>query len=387
MPYYKFGPNDIFRNVIKAYPKCEFHIYDGLVYYNKNTATTGSTGDRVTHVPPGHINVYEMNVNRADNQQIYPFVTKEGTLTAFRTVSTSNFNSDFSYGGQITGSYPLSASISSQRFTSGETRARVLALKNTLNSYTSLSRHYTYSSASHSTYVSGGLIKWNKGKDELRLISVPSIFYGSSIKKGSVDLKFYISGTMAARIRDKNRNGELIEVTGSNSGAVAGVVLYNEGFLVMTGAWALSDHTEAYNGTSAQPRWIDFATTASLASSSFSMQFSGTTYTPVMTMMADAPMGKLNHSNNPTYIKYGQTNKLVNPVTGASIYKEYDEIKIKNTVKSDYAEPTASFRKQTWISKIGIYDEDRNLIAIAKLANPVKKTEERDYTFKLKLDI
>ena len=28
-----------------------------------------------------------------------------------------------------------------------------------------------------------------------------------------------------------------------------------------------------------------------------------------------------------------------------------------------------------------------NLVAIAKLATPVKKTEERDLTFKLKLDL
>ena len=60
--------------------------------------------------------------------------------------------------------------------------------------------------------------------------------------------------------------------------------------------------------------------------------------------------------------------------------------KIKNIVKSPYNEHTASFEKQTYISKIGIYDKDKNLIAIAKLANPVKKTEDKDYTFKLKLD-
>ena len=33
-----------------------------------------------------------------------------------------------------------------------------------------------------------------------------------------------------------------------------------------------------------------------------------------------------------------------------------------------------------------LYDENKNLIAIAKTATPVKKTEERDLTFKLKLD-
>ena len=35
----------------------------------------------------------------------------------------------------------------------------------------------------------------------------------------------------------------------------------------------------------------------------------------------------------------------------------------------------------------GIYDDKKNLIAVAKLAKPVRKSEERDFTFKIKLDI
>ena len=34
-----------------------------------------------------------------------------------------------------------------------------------------------------------------------------------------------------------------------------------------------------------------------------------------------------------------------------------------------------------------IYDKDKNLIGIAKMATPVRKTESDQYTFKLKLDI
>ena len=45
------------------------------------------------------------------------------------------------------------------------------------------------------------------------------------------------------------------------------------------------------------------------------------------------------------------------------------------------------FEKQVFISEIGIFDEDKNLIAIAKLANPVLKKDTDDMTFKLKLDI
>jgi len=60
---------------------------------------------------------------------------------------------------------------------------------------------------------------------------------------------------------------------------------------------------------------------------------------------------------------------------------------MKNTVSSSFCNFSASFKKQTFISKIGIYDDERNLIAVANLATPVKKTEDRALTFKLKLDI
>ena len=44
-------------------------------------------------------------------------------------------------------------------------------------------------------------------------------------------------------------------------------------------------------------------------------------------------------------------------------------------------------KKQTFISKIKLYDDQMNCIGIAKVATPVKKTIEKDLTFKLKIDI
>ena len=45
------------------------------------------------------------------------------------------------------------------------------------------------------------------------------------------------------------------------------------------------------------------------------------------------------------------------------------------------------FKKTTYISKIAIYDDQKNIIGIAKLANPVRKRELDSYTFKLKMDL
>ena len=84
---------------------------------------------------------------------------------------------------------------------------------------------------------------------DINLISVPSIFYGSSIKKGSIDLKFYVTGTLVAQAKDIRRNGELIQTgpAGSDgSGSVVGLALYTEGFLLLTSSVDFSPHVEKY---------------------------------------------------------------------------------------------------------------------------------------------
>lgn len=110
----------------------------------------------------------------------FAFVTKDGTLTSLKSINTSQFNSDFVYGSEISQSYPLTSSIKSDFFIEGQTRPMLRALQNTLNHYTYLSKHYAYSSS----YVN------NKANIPVRLISIPSIFYGGSIKKRLCFLSF-----------------------------------------------------------------------------------------------------------------------------------------------------------------------------------------------------
>ena len=94
---------------------------------------------------------------------------------------------------------------------------------------------------------------------------------------------------------------------------------------------------------------------------------------------------KVNISNNPTYINLTQSSAFTFFSSSIS-YAESDKQLVKNTVKSPYVDPTGSYTPQTYISKVGLYDKNKNLIGIAKVATPVKKTEDRDLTFKLKLD-
>lgn len=315
----------------------------------------------------------------------YQFITKDGSLTPFKTVSRDSFFSDFSYGDVISGSdYPLTSEIRSYFFTQGQSRPRVTALKNTLNHYRYLSDYYSYDRYSSNI---------------LRLINIPSIFYGQSIKKGSVTCKWYLSGTLMAELRDEKRNGELIQVgpVGSiGSGGVAGVVLYNEGFILLTGSWNLHPvYTDEFNffdpGVSTYaPKWYYWFGTGSTGgvsltpSSSYALDFEGIEQIPTLTLLAQAERGEFNHSNNPTFIEYGQ---IITPFTSSNAYVERNEITLKNIVKVPYNEEEPDFEKTTFISKVGIYDEDKNLIAIAKLATPVRKKESESLTIKLKLDM
>tara|TARA_A100001515_G_scaffold59602_1_gene47091 strand:- start:390 stop:1592 length:1203 start_codon:yes stop_codon:yes gene_type:complete len=400
MALYKFGPNDVFVSRLKTYPHTNFLIYSGSYYYNSKTAQSGAFSNPVKNVPVGNISLYELNIDRPSDSLIYPFTTKEGSLDSFNTVSTNDFMG-FDYGDTITGSYFLSATIDRRFYleyvadlpipaSNVSYRPHIMALKNTTNDYMRLSPHYEYSAS-----LTNPLGGWDKDRQMMTMISIPSIFYGSSIKKGSVDLKFYTTGTLAGQLLDYYKNGELIQFSGAvpaNDGKCAGTVLYDQGIILLTGSWTISGHREQFRDGATQynTAWVYFGASGSagnnyLLNSSFTLDFKGTEKIPNITMLAHAPQNKLNNSNNPTFL---ETSTNANAyVTGSTIYKEYDSLGVKNIVKSPYNNYTASFQRETYISEIGIYDKDKNLIAIAKLANPIKKTEEKDFTFKLSVDI
>ncbi len=385
MAFYKFSEDDLFINTLEMYPEYSVYIQSGSVYLDSIQNISGTNSANILGVPDGHVSLYEYNIDRADNY-IHPFVTKGSNRIGFRTQTQTEFNTQYGFSGEtITGSYRLSASLSRDYFGS-TTRPRLNALKNTINHYSYLSPHYQYTSDFG-----------DKSTQVVNLISIPSIMYGSSIKKGSLSLKYYITGSLIGELSDFRRNGELVQVGpegSTGSGSVAGIVLYNEGFVALTGSWSLDHHTIDYDASS-NSKWIYFGygiknsvgTIPSIAnttlSASFLMEYSGTTHTQVMTMLTHAPYGELNHSNNPTFVTSSDINQVN---TGSYQYSEAPK-EIKNVVSTQFTDEAPQFEKVTYISKVGIYDKDRNLIGVAKVATPVRKTEDLAYTFKLKLDI
>lgn len=397
MSYFKFNKNDIFYNTIEANPEYNFYIHSGTVYVDYHQDISGAYSDNITGVPKGFVSLYEYNIDRPTGQRIHPFIVKGGVRSTLKGITDSDFNTQYGFDGEnVAGNYNLSASITRIPITSTgklpsfpnddtvtevSNRRRVHALTNVLKYYSTMSPHFLVSS-SHG----------DKLTQDISLINIPAILYGSSIKKGSMSLKFYVSGTVVGELQDTRHNGELVQVApigSTGSGSVGGVVMYNEGIVLLTGSWALDSNSITYDGSSDNAKWKYFGMGANDSatidntnlSSSFSMDYKGVNRIQTINMFCYAKKGELNHSNNPTY--------TIDPPSYTSGSRNFYATpqNIKNIVSSSHNDVTPDFKKTTYISKVALYDADKNLIGIAKVATPVRKTEENQYTFKLKLDI
>ena len=442
----KFKENDLLINTMKAYPSAEFVIYDSTIYYNSIPEQSGAFSAQVRDIPPGFVSLEERNIDKAgswpttiqvedqgkgdgstipftpvpDNAQYpganpftYKFILKDSSGGSFRTTAARNSeNPDDGWtptewdtagaGDVLYGAGIQSASISREYIpepfdSTANYNAHYVALKNRLNFYGARSVHYNVSGG-----MQGDTQHWNKDDQILNLIHVPSIFYGKTIHPGTLSLKWYYTGSLIGELQDLKRNGELIQVgpVGSpGSGSVAGVALYDEGILMLTGTWDLGYDAlpmEAGSGATQDPSWIYFgagaqdgvtvaSTAQAFTNASFGLSFKGETNTQVITMFTHAKRGEANFSNNPTYMKWGDS--PTSSFVSSHVYEENSQRLVANTVSSSYTNYSASYQRQVYVSRVGIYDENKNLLGVATLSNPVLKKEEDSLTFKLKLDI
>ena len=392
MTFKRFEQKDIVNSTIVAKPEFNFIIHSGSTYLQRERSVDGDFSNTIKHIESGHVSLHELNINRPSGSLIYAFIEKSSTRYSFNTITTTAFDagSTFGLGDQMTLTYPLSASISRIYVPAGAevssssgaahgNKKYIRALKNPISSANVLGPSNKY----------GDL-----GTKAVNMICIPGIFAGSGVDKGTIELNYYVTGTLVATAKDSYSDGRMIQTYGGTTGTEVGVVLYNQGILLMTGSESLHSSTDNFFSTtsSANPSWLNFGTGMNQAgtelshgtaiSSSYSVTFKGTNKIPTLTMFAFSEKGEHNFSNNPTFLtrvsgdEYTQNKEL---------YSER-ELQIKKINKSPYSNHEEDYDNTTYISKIGIYDKDKNLIAVASLANPVKKTEKRDFMFKLRLD-
>lgn len=374
MSYYELKDNDVFVNTIEANPSYKFYVQSGSIYINDQQAISGAYSDNILGVPEGFISLFEYNVNRSDVDRIYPFITKGGQKQKFKTITDTEFNTQFGYGGDtITGSYNMSSSVTRLLITSSaeDNYRKLRALKSSCNHYAFWSQAFEFE---------------NYESSDVNMINVPSIFYGNSLKKGTVNLKYYISGTLAATATDSRKNGELVW-----NNDVVGTVMYNEGIILLTSSAEIDSNTIDYE-TATSSSWIRYGygmndgntIATSTLSASFALEFDTVSKLQNMTVLAKAPYGELNHSNNPTYLEY----TAGEPTYSTSSYQFVETNReVKNVVPASQTDETPPFQKETYISKICIYDRNKRLVGICKLATPIRKTEVNEYLFKMKIDL
>ena len=406
---YKFKEQDIISSTVVANPRYKFTFFNSVAYINDQADNgvyeTGSIRVNALNLPDtsGHKLITNLpvayNFKNSSDPSTYPVTASAVQSFAlqrdFIRVRYPDNNIDTRYT-TVFGS-PATSSI-----------AKFISLKNSINFSRERSSVFNFDSyftetlslAGEAGSISGDLLQ------DINMISLDNIFYGSMIKPGSVNLEFYQSGSLLANCKDTKKNGELIEQTNAviGTGTVVGFALYEEGIIVLTNTGSLTNtgNVEFYlqptdgasNAITDLPRWTYFGSyidveaggSRAITGSAYVAEIQGTTVKPTITMFAHAPKNELNWSNNPTFISGSDKTKYINN-TSSLYYEESSKVQIKNVVSSSFEEHSASFKQTTFIRTVGVYDEDKNLIAVAKVANPVKKTVEQDYTFKLKLDL
>ena len=237
----------------------------------------------------------------------------------------------------------------------------VVQYSNMLNLHWQPSDHPTFRD-DRTVFVSGAL-------NELRLFHVPSLFYGKQIEPGSVRVtdgmyntrkiirvfqddgrgSLYVSGSMTRDISGEEYTGERRRKVGN--------VFYSEGLVVFTdpALWDMFDSTSTLWNGSQTGSFPDLV----------ALDFRGQGKIYTKTFNCRMPAAEVNASNNPTF----------------SIWDDRGTSELDDDIRE-----VARDDGTTYVTAVGLYNEERVLIAVAKLAQPIRKREKDKINIRLKMD-
>ena len=192
--------------------------------------------------------------------------------------------------------------------------------------------------------------------NEFAVISIPQIYYGEGVKVGSVRLEDEQTG----KIYEDDGYSNLID-SGSN---VAGNIFYDRGLIVLT--------RDIVSGS---------------VLSQFTLNFRSTKTIYENEILLSVLESEFNVSQNPTAVDYDADGKFgkiklhsiqsnVNPNVFSG-FGEYDYSSSLDTTGS-YLAP--------YVTTIGLYDDDLNMVAVAKLPQPIKSMPDYPLNFIVRFD-
>jgi len=192
--------------------------------------------------------------------------------------------------------------------------------------------------------------------NEFAIIPIPQIYYGEGVKVGSVRLEDEQSG----KIYTDDGYSNLID-SGSN---VAGNIFYDRGLVILT--------RDVVSGSVLSQYTLDFRSTKTIYENE---------------ILLSVLESEFNVSQNPTAVDYdadGTFGKIklhniqsnVNPSIFSG-FAEYDYSSSLDTTGS-YLAP--------YITTIALYDNDLNMVAVAKLPQPIKSMPDYPLNFIVRFD-
>jgi hypothetical protein len=214
--------------------------------------------------------------------------------------------------------------------------------------------------------------KINMSMKDIRVIHVPSMFYGSQIDPGSVsiidgvyDLRrivrtfnddgrgtLYLSGSVTRDISGEDYTGDTRKKVGN--------VFYTEGLIVLTDP-AIFDVFDRFSDF-----WDPNVSVYGVFGDLLSINFRGQGRVDTKTFNCRLSTAQYNASNNQTF-SYRDTQGTIETDDDRTIVKRKDGT--------------------TYVTAIGLYNEDFKLVAVAKFAQPIRKRERDKINCKLRIDI
>jgi hypothetical protein len=192
--------------------------------------------------------------------------------------------------------------------------------------------------------------------NEAAVISVPQIYYGEGIKVGSVRLEDEQSG----KIYTDDGYSNLID-SGSN---IAGNIFYDRGLVILT--------RDVVSGSVLSQYTLDFRSTKTIYENEI-----------LLTVLES----EFNVSQNPTAVDY-DADGTFGKIKLHNIQSEVDPTVFSGFGEYDYSsslDTTGSYLAP-YITTIALYDNDLNMVAVAKLPQPIKSMPDYPLNFIVRFD-
>jgi len=192
--------------------------------------------------------------------------------------------------------------------------------------------------------------------NEAAVISVPQIYYGEGIKVGSVRLE----DEQAEKIYTDDGYSNLID-SGSN---VAGNIFYDRGLVILT--------RDVVSGSVLSQYTLDFRSTKTIYENEI-----------LLTVLES----EFNVSQNPTAVDY-DADGTFGKIKLHNIQSQVDSTVFSGFGEYDYSsslDTTGSYLAP-YITTIALYDNDLNMVAVAKLPQPIKSMPDYPLNFIVRFD-